>query len=443
MFDCIVSLITPPLKGAVALIRISGDKSLEIINNIFSREVSKSHYVYYGFIVDKSNNETIDEVMVSYFKAPKSFTGEDVVEISCHGSMIIANQIIELIIKYGARLAQRGEFSSRAFYNGRIDLVQAEAINSLINAETLQSKRLQMYSLTGETSKLIKPIETTLADILSLIEVNIDYPEYQDIEEMTNDKIINDINPLIEIIDKLIKDGERNKIINEGINVALVGRPNVGKSSLLNALLKTDKAIVTDIPGTTRDVVEGKINLGGIIINLLDTAGIRDSYDEVEKIGIQKSKEAIDKADLIILVMEANIITDEDNLLLDATKDKKRLVVYNKKELLDENKLDENKIYISAINKDISSLEKAIKKLFNVEEINNLNPSLCSSREIGLLSQVKMNLLSAKEEALNNISLDLVSIYLKRAYDSIRDILGEEIKVDLASEIFSRFCVGK
>ena len=357
--------------------------------------------------------------------------------------MIIANQIIELIIKYGARLAQRGEFSSRAFYNGRIDLVQAEAINSLINAETLQSKRLQMYSLTGETSKLIKPIETTLADILSLIEVNIDYPEYQDIEEMTNDKIINDINPLIEIIDKLIKDGERNKIINEGINVALVGRPNVGKSSLLNALLKTDKAIVTDIPGTTRDVVEGKINLGGIIINLLDTAGIRDSYDEVEKIGIQKSKEAITKADLIILVMEANIITDEDNLLLDATKDKKRLVVYNKKELLDENKLDENKIYISAINKDISSLEKAIKKLFNVEEINNLNPSLCSSREIGLLSQVKMNLLSAKEEALNNISLDLVSIYLKRAYDSIRDILGEEIKVDLASEIFSRFCVGK
>ena len=432
MFDCIVSLITPPLKGAVALIRISGDKSLEIINNIFSREVSKSHYVYYGFIVDKSNNETIDEVMVSYFKAPKSFTGEDVVEISCHGSMIVANQIIELIIKYGARLAQRGEFSSRAFYNGRIDLVQAEAINSLINAETLQSKRLQMYSLTGETSKLIKPIETTLADILSLIEVNIDYPEYQDIEEMTNDKIINDINPLIEIIDKLIKDGERNKIINEGINVALVGRPNVGKSSLLNALLKTDKAIVTDIPGTTRDVVEGKINLGGIIINLLDTAGIRDSYDEVEKIGIQKSKEAITKADLIILVMEANIITDEDNLL-----------VYNKKELLDENKLDENKIYISAINKDISSLEKAIKKLFNVEEINNLNPSLCSSREIGLLSQVKMNLLSAKEEALNNISLDLVSIYLKRAYDSIRDILGEEIKVDLASEIFSRFCVGK
>ncbi len=443
MFDCIVSLITPPLKGAVAVIRISGDRSLEIINNIFSREVSKSHYVYYGHIIDKSNNEIIDEVIVSYFKAPKSFTGEDVVEISCHGSMIIANQIIELIIKYGARIAQRGEFSARAFYNERIDLVQAEAINSLINAETLQSKRLQMYSLTGETSKLIKPIETTLADILSLIEVNIDYPEYQDIEEMTNDKIIKNINPLIEIIDKLIKNGERNKIINEGINVALVGRPNVGKSSLLNALLKTDKAIVTDIPGTTRDVVEGKINLGGIILNLLDTAGIRDSFDEVEKIGIQKSKDVIDTADLIILVMEANIVTDEDKILLDLTKNKKRIVVYNKKELIDENKLDQNKIYISALNKDISSLEKAIKKLFNVEEINNLIPSLCSSREIGLLSQTKMNLLSAREEALNNISLDLVSIYLKRAYDSIRDILGKETKVDLESEIFSRFCVGK
>ena len=443
MFDCIVSLITPPIKGAVAVIRISGDNSLEIINNIFSRKIISSHQVYYGFIIDKENQEKIDEVMVTYFKGPKSFTGEDVVEISCHGSMIIANQIIELCIKFGARIAERGEFSSRAFYNGRIDLVQAEAINSLINAETLQAKRLQMFSLTGQTSNLIRPIETSLADILSLIEVNIDYPEYQDIEEVTNNKIIDEVDPLILSIDKLIKNGEKSKLINEGINVAIIGRPNVGKSSLLNALLKTDKAIVTNIPGTTRDIVEGKVNLNGLILNLLDTAGIRESNDEVEKIGIEKSRQIINQADLVILVLEADIFTLEDQELLDLTSDKKRIIVHNKKELIKDNNLKKEEIYISALNKDINSLEEEIIRLFNFNDIDKMDPSVCSSREIGLLNKAKENLKKAKEEAKKNISLDLISISLKQAYDSIRDILGEEIKVDLASEIFSRFCVGK
>lgn len=443
MFDCIVSLITPPLKGAVAVIRISGDNSLEIINSIFSRKIISSHQVYYGFIVDKDSQEKIDEVMVTYFKGPKSFTGEDVVEISCHGSMIIANQIIELCIKFGARIAERGEFSSRAFYNGRIDLVQAEAINSLINAETLQAKRLQMFSLTGQTSNLLHPIETSLADILSLIEVNIDYPEYQDIEEVTNKKIIDEVDPLILSIDQLIKTGEKSKLINEGINVAIIGRPNVGKSSLLNALLKKDKAIVTNIPGTTRDIVEGKVNLNGLILNLLDTAGIRESNDEVEKIGIEKSKQIISKADLVILVLEADIFTSEDQELMNLTNSKKRIIVHNKKELINKNNLKKEEIYISALNKDINSLEEKIIKLFNFTDIDKMDPSLCSSREIGLLNKAKENLKKAKEEAMNNISLDLISISLKQAYDSIRDILGEEIKVDLASEIFSRFCVGK
>lgn len=443
MFDCIVSLITPPMKGAVAVIRLSGEETLDIISKIFSREIKESHKVYYGYIIDKDNNEKVDEVMVSYFKGPKSFTGEDVVEISCHGSMIIVNQIIELCIRYGARIAERGEFSSRAFYNGRIDLVQAEAINSLINAETLQSKRLMLYSLTGKTSALILPIKEKLADILSLIEVNIDYPEYLDIEEMTNEKIINDVDPLIEEINYLIKSGERSKLINEGINVAIVGRPNVGKSSLLNALLKQDKAIVTNIPGTTRDVVEGKVNLDGIILNLLDTAGIRDSVDVVERIGIEKSKESLEKADLVLLVLEADKFTKEDQELLDAIKDKKHLVVYNKKETLSEDKYIKGAIYISALNKDIKDLEKEIGRMFNVEEINNLEPSLCSSREIGLLNKVKENLLTAKKEALYNTSLDLVSISLKTSYDAIKEILGEEASVDLEKEIFSRFCLGK
>lgn len=443
MFDCIVSLITPPMKGAVAVIRLSGEETLDIISKIFSREIKESHKVYYGYIIDKDNNEKVDEVMVSYFKGPKSFTGEDVVEISCHGSMIIVNQIIELCIRYGARIAERGEFSSRAFYNGRIDLVQAEAINSLINAETLQSKRLMLYSLTGKTSALILPIKEKLADILSLIEVNIDYPEYLDIEEMTNEKIINGVDPLIEEINYLIKSGERSKLINEGINVAIVGRPNVGKSSLLNALLKQDKAIVTNIPGTTRDVVEGKVNLDGIILNLLDTAGIRDSVDVVERIGIEKSKESLEKADLVLLVLEADKFTKEDQELLDEIKDKKHLVVYNKKETLSEDKYIKGAIYISALNKDIKDLEKEIGRMFNVEEINNLEPSLCSSREIGLLNKVKENLLTAKKEALYNTSLDLVSISLKTSYDAIKEILGEEASVDLEKEIFSRFCLGK
>lgn len=443
MFDCIVSLITPPMKGAVAVIRLSGEEALDIISKIFSREIKESHKVYYGYIIDKDNNEKVDEVMVSYFKGPKSFTGEDVVEISCHGSMIIVNQIIELCIRYGARIAERGEFSSRAFYNGRIDLVQAEAINSLINAETLQAKRLMLYSLTGKTSALILPIKEKLADILSLIEVNIDYPEYLDIEEMTNEKIINSVDPLIEEINYLIKSGERSKLINEGINVAIVGRPNVGKSSLLNALLKQDKAIVTNIPGTTRDVVEGKVNLDGIILNLLDTAGIRDSVDVVERIGIEKSKESLEKADLVLLVLEADKFTKEDQELLDAIKDKKHLVVYNKKETLSEDKYIKGAIYISALNKDIKDLEKEIGRMFNVEEINNLEPSLCSSREIGLLNKVKENLLTAKKEALYNTSLDLVSISLKTSYDAIKEILGEEASVDLEKEIFSRFCLGK
>ena len=441
MFDCIVSLITPPLKGAIALIRLSGDNTLEIANAIFSKKIEESYKVYHGYIIDKENYEKIDEVLLSYFQGPKSFTGEDVIEISCHGSMIIANQIIELCIKKGARIAERGEFYSRAFYNGKIDLIQAEAINSLINAETLQAKKLQMFSLEGKTSKLIYPIKENLADILSLIEVNIDYPEYEDVEQITDEKIINDVDLIINQINRLIQDGEKSKLINEGIKVALIGRPNVGKSSLLNALLKQDKAIVTNIPGTTRDIVEGKVNLNGIILNLLDTAGIRDSFDEIEKIGIEKSKNLLIEADLIILVLEAGVVTNEDKKLIEITKDKKRIIVYNKMETVKEK--DPNKIYISALNKDIKALEDEIFKIFNLKEIDELTPSLCSSREIGLLNKVKENLLEAKKEAKEGVSLDLVSIHLKNAYDALKDILGEEVSVDLEKEIFSRFCVGK
>lgn len=439
MFDTIVSLITPPLKGAVAVIRISGEKTLEIVQEMFSRKIEKSHYVYYGYILNKE--EKIDEVMLSYFKGPKSFTGEDVIEISCHGSMLIVDQIITLLLSKGCRLAERGEFTSRAFYNGRIDLVQAEAVNSLINAQTKEAKQISLYSLNGQTSSLLYPVRDHLADILSLIEVNIDYPEYEDVEEMTHDKMIKELDELILTVSNLIKDGEKSKLITEGINVSIVGRPNVGKSSLLNALVKKEKAIVTNIPGTTRDIVEGQINLNGLIINLLDTAGIREASDEVEKIGIERSKESIEKADLVILVLEANKLEDEDKELLEYTKNKQRIIVYNKKDLFSSN--DDEGIYISAKNHDIKELENEISKIFALDKLNALIPSLSSSREIGLLSKAKEGLIQAKEEALMGISLDLISVNVKMSYDAIKNILGEEVKTDLSEEIFSRFCVGK
>ena len=441
MLNTIVSLITPPLKGAVALIRLSGDISKEIIDNIFTKKIEKPNHVYLGYIVNKKTNERIDQVLVTYFKAPHSYTGEDCVEISCHGSMLIVNQIIELCLSLGAVKAQRGEFTMRAYYSGKMDLVQAEAVNDLINAQTEEAKKLHLYSLTGETSRLLTPIKNELADILSLIEVNIDYPEYEDIEQMTNEKIIASLSGICNQIDELISDGKRNKLISQGIKVALVGRPNVGKSSLLNALLKQDKAIVTSIPGTTRDVVEGQINVNGITLNLLDTAGIRDTDDIVEEIGVNKSKSIIEEADLVILVLEADKLLDEDKKLIELTKDKRRIIVYNKEDLITSR--NQEGIYISALNKDISSLKEEISSMFELDKLNELSPSLCSEREIGLLMKTKNSLSEAKEEAQNNISLDLIAISLKEGYDAIKDILGEEIKVDLSEEIFSRFCVGK
>ena len=439
MFDTIVSLITPPLKGAVAVIRISGERTLEFVQEVFSRKIEKSHYVYYGYILNKE--EKVDEVMLSYFKGPKSFTGEDVIEISCHGSMLIVDQIISLLLSKGCRLAERGEFTSRAFYNGRIDLVQAEAVNSLINAQTNEAKQISLFALNGQTSSLLYPVKEHLADILSLIEVNIDYPEYEDVEEMTHEKMINELGELIETVSNLIRDGEKSKLITEGINVSIVGRPNVGKSSLLNALVKKEKAIVTNIPGTTRDIVEGQININGLMINLLDTAGIREASDEVEKIGIERSKESIEKADLVILVLESNKMTEEDKELLEYTKNKQRIIVYNKKDLVEGT--NKEGIYISAKNHDIKELENEISKTFALDKLNALTPSLSSSREIGLLNKAKDALIQALEEAKMYISLDLISVNVKLAYDSIRNILGEEVKTDLSEEIFSRFCVGK
>lgn len=439
MRNTIVSLITPPLKGAIAVIRISGDEALSIGNSIFSKEIKEPNHVYYGNIV--SNGETIDQVLLTYFKGPKSFTGEDIIEISCHGSMLIANQIISLVISLGARLAERGEFSSRAFLNNKIDLVQAEAINSLINANTIESQKLALYSLEGKTSSLLQPLIDSLAEILANIEVNIDYPEYQDIEEMTLERVISDCDNNIRTINSLLNKSKKSLYFVKGIKIAIVGVPNAGKSSLLNAFLNKEKAIVTNIPGTTRDVVEGEVNIGGLPLHILDTAGIRESSNEIEKIGIKKSKESIDEADLIIMVRDVtNQNEKEEQEIISLIKNKNVIYVYNKKDLIEN--VDESKIYISALNKDIEVLKKAILERFDLTP-NDIAPSLCSTREIGLLSKALNDLKKAKSDAEQQISLDLVSISIKEAYDSLKEIIGETVNVDLSKEIFSRFCVGK
>ncbi len=435
--ETIVSPATAPLKSALAVIRVSGNTTYEIMTKIFSKSLDiEGGRTIFGNILDLDGN-IIDEVVLSCFKAPKSFTGEDVIEISCHGSMLIVNKIVSIIISLGARLAERGEFSARAFYNGKIDLVQAESINTLIDSKTEEQRNIALMALKGKASKKLNPVKTLLADILANIEVNIDYPEYEDIEEMSKEKILNSVQSLLNIIDELLNQSKHGALYINGINVAIVGRPNVGKSSLLNALLGENKAIVTNIPGTTRDIVEGEVNINGLILHIIDTAGIRESDDQIESLGIKKSTEMIKKADLVLYVKD-----NEDDKYLELEelfKDKLYIEIINKMDLISEKK--ENRVYISALNNNLDALKQEISKIYDLEK--NIEPSLCSDREIGLLNSVKNDLLLAEKETKENKPLDLVAIHLKNAYDAVKRILGEEVNPDLEKEVFSRFCVGK
>ena len=441
-FETIVALATAPMKSALAVIRVSGDDAFEIVSKCFSKDITgiAKRTCLVGSIID--GDKEIDEVVINVYKGPKSFTGEDLVEIICHGSVLIANEIIELLLSKGARLATNGEYSSRAFLNQKIDLVQAEAINDVINATTKEAKALSILSLKGDTSNLLVPLKIRLADILSLIEVNIDYPEYEDIEVANKEKIISTIDELLPEIERLTKEGEQGLIIKEGIKVAIVGKPNVGKSSLLNALLGESKAIVTDIAGTTRDVVEGEINLNGVVLHLLDTAGIRDVEDKIESIGINKSKEVIKQADLVIVVLDASTeLDDMDKEILAISEDKKRIIIYNKSDL--STKAEEDKIYISALTGDISPLKKEIYKAVGLDNEAFTTPSLNNIRQLGLLKNVKESLLKAKQDTELDLSIDLIAVSLYDAYRSILEILGEVDQIDISKEIFARFCVGK
>ena len=439
MFETIVALATAPIKSALGIIRLSGDDVFEVVSKCFSKDLreTKERTIIYGSILD--DGVKIDDVVLLAYKGPKSFTGEDSVEIICHGSPLICKQIVETCIKYGARMATNGEFSSRAYMHNKIDLVQAEAINDVVNSTTKEAKTLNLLSLDGKTSDLIRPLKTRLADILSLIEVNIDYPEYEDIEVANKEKVVSLVDELIPRIDELLDDGQKAKIINEGVKVAIVGKPNVGKSSLLNAFLGEDRAIVTDIAGTTRDVVEGSANIDGIVLHLFDTAGIRESKDTIEAIGIEKSKKTIKEADIVIVVLDSSSeLDEEDRQIIEYTKDLYPILVYNK-----DDSNNNKELSISALNNQIEPLIKAIKERIGVDEKSFSKPALNNARQLGLLSKAKESLLAAKKDALNNLTIDLISTSLFDAYTSVLEILGEANQIDLSKEIFSRFCVGK
>lgn len=437
MFETIVALATPAAKSALAIIRLSGDDCFKMVSKVFSKNIegTTKKGIHYGFILD--GNKEVDQVILLTYVAPHSFTGENSVEIICHGSMLIVDEIIKLILRQGARMATNGEFSSRAYLNGKIDLVQAEAINDMINATTKEAKDLSMISLKGETSELFKPIKADIGEILSHIEVNIDYPEYEDIEVTSKEEIITKCSKIVRDISTLVEKGEKDRIYKEGLNIAIVGKPNVGKSSLLNALINEDKAIVTSIAGTTRDIVEGEFNLSGVPIRLYDTAGLRDSGDVIEQIGIKKAKETIEQADLVLFVVDE---TGSDEELFNLIKDKKYIVVNNKADLL-KNK-EKNKVYTSAVNKNIGELLAEIKKIMNIGEVT-IAPSFNNTRQLGILKSMVFYLENAIQDAKDDQPIDLISVNIMAAYNASLDLLGENNKNDLTDEIFSRFCVGK
>jgi len=443
MFETIVALATAPMKSALSIVRLSGDDCFSIVSKFFSKNIEgeTKNKILHGFIMD--GEETVDEVVLLVYKNPRSFTGEDSVEIICHGSPLIYKRIVEVAIKNGARQATGGEFSSRSYFHGKLDLMQAESINDLINAETEESKRMSMYALKGETSALVAPIKKELGDILSLIEVNIDYPEYLDIEEANSDKILAFCDDFERKIGILIDNGRKGNVIKDGINVAIVGKPNVGKSSILNAMLNEEKAIVTDVKGTTRDVVEGKMNLNGILLNLFDTAGIRESTDKVEEIGIKKSLDKLNESDIVLAVFDSSNFDEEDKEILKLVEGKNTIVVYNKKDLISDAEKQENVLYISAINKDINVLKEAIYNKLNLKEENFTTPSIANARELGILENVRSIMKQVKNDTLNGVPVDIVNSEIKEAYLKILSLTGEDFDFDIAKEIFSRFCVGK
>lgn len=448
--DTIVAISTAIGVGAISIVRLSGKDAINIVDSIFSRDLKnvESHKVVYGYI--KDNEEVIDEVLVTVMKSPKTYTLEDIVEISCHGSIATTKKILELIMLKGARLAEKGEFTKRAYLNGRIDLIEAEGINELLNSDSELNRKISINKVSGKLSQLIKTFKDNLLNIISDIAVNIDYPEYTDIYVTTNENIKKEVDYIENSLKSILKNSVDGEIIKAGIKTAIIGRPNVGKSSILNALLDYDKAIVTNIPGTTRDLVEGSILIDGVTFNLIDTAGIRETEDIVEKYGVDKSLKQIEEANLVILVLNNNeVLTDYDKDLIEKSNDKKRIVVINKTDL--ENKLDisnldlENVIYINTIEKEkIDILKDKIIELFNLGSLNSSDLMiLTNARQINLAKEALSILQDVKQALNNNDPIDLIEFDLKNIYEKLSEMLGEGSKLDVIDRIFERFCVGK
>ena len=438
----IIALATPPLNSALALLRLSGDGVFAILESLFSKKILpvEQRRIDFGTIVD--DGKDIDMVCVYLYPHPRSMTGEDVVEISCHGSMVIVDEIVTAFLSKGVRYAINGEFSSRAFLNGKMDLIEAEAVNDMILSSTKEAKNVALMSLSGKTSKAVAPLKKQIADILALLEVGIDYPEYDEEEVFTIPAFLKQAKQIREELSSLIANGEEGKIIREGIQVAIVGEPNVGKSSLLNALLQEEKAIVSSIPGTTRDVVEGRISIRGIPVTLLDTAGIHETLDPVEKIGVDRSFSSLEKADLVLHIVEAGDKQKPlDPQIQEKLANKKVVTVFNKSDL--SSSKDDQGIYVSALKGDVEAVKKAIYDALSLHEDSYRTPSLSNARELSLLRKIDEEFEVAMQEAEKGANFDILAMIVQRAYLYTRELFGEEASQDLSDEIFSRFCVGK
>ena len=454
MNDTICAISTSQGVGAIAIIRVSGTESIDITNKIFKgKDLTQvdTHTINYGHIVDNSGN-IIDEVLVSLMRAPRTFTAEDTIEINTHGGIAATNKVLELLLLNGCRLAEPGEFTKRAFLNGRIDLLEAEAVMDMINAKTNIQREMAVNQISGKVSSLINDLRDDMVQIISNINVNIDYPEYDDVEEMTNEVLVPKITSLKQRIEKILKESENGRIIRDGIKTSIIGRPNVGKSSLLNALLEEEKAIVTDIAGTTRDIVEGQININGIILNMIDTAGIRNTDDKIEAIGVEKSKKMMKESDLVLFVLNNNEeLTEDIEELLKEVKNKNYIVLINKIDLeskLDLSKLDilEDKIVKMSIknNQGIEELKDKIIELFNISQIQTADLTyLNNARSISILKSCLESIIEVEKGVKNNQPIDMIELDIKDIWEKLGTINGTTYEEELLDEMFSRFCLGK
>ncbi|UAC48188.1 tRNA uridine-5-carboxymethylaminomethyl(34) synthesis GTPase MnmE [Bacillus aquiflavi] len=459
-FDTIAAISTPMGEGAIAIVRLSGQEAIKIANKLFHGVSGKqlkdvpTHTIHYGHLIDPKTGQTVEEVMVSVMKAPKTFTKEDIVEINCHGEMVSVNRVLQLVLNNGARLAEPGEFTKRAFLNGRIDLSQAEAVIDLIRAKTDRAMNVALSQMEGRLSKLIKKLRQEILEILAHIEVNIDYPEYDDVEEMTHHILIEKALYIRSEIERLLKTSQQGKILREGLSTVIIGRPNVGKSSLLNSLIQENKAIVTDIPGTTRDVIEEYVNIRGVPLRLIDTAGIRETEDIVERIGVEKSRQVLTKADLILFVLNfSDELTEEDEKLFAAVAGMDVIVIINKTDL--KQKIDLDKVHKLAnghkivstsllLDKGVDELEEALAALFFEGSLESADMTYVSNtRHVALLNQA----LTAINEAIQGVEsgtpIDIVQIDLTRTWELLGEIIGESVHESLIDQLFSQFCLGK